>query len=941
MSRWGALVRPGGQAASPKSAGNRAVGSHGGAGCLQRHRRSGASHADPADHHNLPLPVSKTRVTSSSDSGAPPPPAGAPALVVRDIAKTYGPVKALQPASLEMVSGEVHALVGENGSGKSTLVGIVSGTVKPDLGTVEIAGRRCVKHTPWESQLCGALTVFQDGSVLPELTVAQNLYLGTPASQRPGYRRLDQWAGKKLRELGLERMSARASAGRLSPADRQLLEIARALMARPTVLMLDEATSALDPAGVDAALSMIRRQATEYGCAVLFVTHRLSEVFRVADRISVLRDGIWRGTYEADAMDAVGLVELMAGRSVNIEFPPRARPEEIGEPVVVAEQLRGPGYGPIDLTIRSGEIVGIAGADGNGQLELLHGLCATHVPAGRLEVKGAPIASYGDASSSGVALLSSDRRNESLFPTLAIRENLTVGVLGSLGRLGIISHSRETEQVQDSIDRFGIRLGSAEDAVTSLSGGNQQKVALGRVLATEPDVILTDEPTQGVDVRSRLDIYRMLRDSAQHGKAVVIVSSDAAELAGLCDRIVVISRGEITAELDGESASEERVVHAFAGAERLATSAAAASGESPQQAPPRAWRRVRELADRYQNGARLLLILALLIILGGYTATQNSSFLTTAGLYNVTLLALPLAAVAAAEFAVMFIGGIDVSVGGAMGVTVAVLSFVAQSGALIPALAIGIGTAIGVGLVIGSVNATLIERIRISPVIATIATLGILQGIGLVLRPTAAGNIAASLLSGLTKQVWFFPWALLVVAILFVVADRTLRRSGAGLRMRAVGLNPQFAFRLGVNAPRVRQVAYVLCAILAALAGLLLAGQVGVGDSTVGSPYTLVAIAAPILGGASLLGGRGTFVGCLLGALLLSLGQTLPTTLGLAEGTSYYLTGGLTLLALLIYTTGSATAVKTYVRTAARKLSTLRLRSRAAGAGKADSSALG
>lgn len=883
--------------------------------------------------------MNKIRASTSSEPEAQTASVHAAPLVVRDISKTYGPVKALQPASFAMTPGEVHALVGENGSGKSTLVGIVSGTVKLDGGEVLIGGTRCVKHTPWESQRLGALTVFQDGSVLPELTVAQNLYLGTPASGRPGYRGIERWAAERLGELGLERLPAREPTYNLSPADRQLLEIGRALMSSPNLLMLDEATSALDPAGVDAALGMMRR-ATESGCAVLFVTHRLSEVFRVADRISVLRDGIWRGTYEADAMDAEGLVELMAGRSVSIEFPERARPQEIGEPVIVAEQLRGPGYGPVDLTIRSGEIVGIAGADGNGQLELLHGICATHVPDGRLEVKGAPIASYSDAAGAGVALLSSDRRSESLFPTLAIRENLTIGVLGSLSRLGVISRSSEAAQVQQSIDRFGIRLGSAEDAVTSLSGGNQQKVALGRVLATEPDVILTDEPTQGVDVRSRLDIYRMLRESAKRGKAVVMVSSDASELAGLCDRIVVLSRGEVTAELDGPGASEEKVVHAFAGAERRAAEAAAVTEEAQPQGASRAKARAGELVRRYQNAVRLLLLVAVLVILGGYTATQNSSFLTSAGLYNVTLLALPLAAVAAAEFAVMFIGGIDVSVAGAMGVTVAVLSFVAQSGSFIPTLAIGIGVAIGVGLVIGVVNATLIERIRISPVIATIATLGILQGVGLVLRPTAAGAIAPSLLTGLTQQVWFLPWALLVVAILFVAADRTLRGSGAGLRMRAVGLNPQFAFRLGVNAPRVRQVAYVLCAILAALAGLLLAGQVGVGDSTVGNPYTLVAIAAPILGGASLLGGRGTFVGCLLGSLLLALGQTLPTTLGMAEGASYYLTGALTLLALLVYTTGAATAVKTYVRTAAKKISTVALGQRAANAGKHGPSAL-
>jgi ribose transport system ATP-binding protein len=284
------------------------------------------------------------------------------------------------------------------------------------------------------------------------------------------------------------------------------------------------------------------------------------------------------------------------------------------------------------------------------------------------------------------------------------------------------------------------------------------------------------------------------------------------------------------------------------------------------------------------------------------------------------LLALPLAAVAAAQFVAMFTGGIDVSVGATMGVTIALMSFVVTSAGVAGGLLIAIGLAVGIGLVVGTTNATLVERIRISPVIATIATLGILQGVGLLLRPKAAGTISPHLTDALTKQVWIFPLPLLVVAGLFVLADISLRSSGHGLRLRAVGLNPQFAYRLGVNAPRLRQFSYLGCAVLAALAGVLLAGQVGVGDSTVGNQYTLLAIAAPILGGASLLGGRGTFVGCLLGAVLLAMAQTLPTVLSLSDGASFLLTGGLTLLALLIYTRGASAAARTYARTAWRKL---------------------
>jgi ribose transport system ATP-binding protein len=868
------------------------------------------------------------RLSPHNDHAAQPGAAATP-LVLSEISKSYGPVKALRHASLALPAREIHALVGENGSGKSTFVGIVSGTVKPDTGTVTIAGKACRQHTPWESQKRGALTIFQDGSVVPELTVAQNLYLGTPAAQRGSYRDVEAWSAKRLSEYGLGRLPVRGRADRLSPGDRQLLEIVRALMARPTVLLLDEATSALDSAGVDLALDLMRKAADE-GCAVLFVTHRLSEVFRVADRISVLRDGAWQGTHDAGSVDSRRLVELMAGRSVDVEFPQRAESEELGEIVLSATEVAGPGYGPVDVAIRSGEIVGIAGADDNGQLELLRGLAGIGVPDGRLEADGRPIATYGDGVAAGVLLLSADRRNESLFAPLAIRENLAAGMLGKLSRLGVVSWRGERALVGESVRRFGIRMGSSEDKVTSLSGGNQQKVALGRVLATEPDVLLIHEPTLGVDVRSRMDIYRMLRDNARRGLAVVLVSSDAFELAGLCDRILVVSRGSIVAELPGAAANEESIVHAFAGAEHGAMGRAVAE----QDRHVHAGGRIRQFVQAHENPARLLLLVLLLLALGAYAQSRNSTFLSTPSLYNIFLLSVPLAAVAAAEFVVLFAGGIDVSVGAAMGVTVALMSFVVSNSSLVAGIVVSLGIALGFGFVVGAVNATLIERIRMSPVIATIATLGILEGVGLQLRPTAAGAISTHLTDALTNKLWVFPWVLLVLAALFVAADWLLRSSGHGLRVRTVGLNPQFAFRLGVNAPRLRALSYVGSGILAAAAGVLLAGQVGVGDSTVGNQYTLLAIAAPVLGGASLLGGYGSFVGCLLGAIVLALAQTLPTTLGLNDAASYLLTGALTLVALLVYSSGAAGAVRTYARTVSHKVRLFRTQTSAAPAGR-------
>ena len=843
------------------------------------------------------------------------------ALTVTRASKSYGVVQALRDVSLTIPRGEIHALVGENGSGKSTLVGIVSGTVKPDAGTTEIAGIRCTRHTPAESQRARALTVYQDGSVVQPLTVAQNLLLGTPPGRRPAYRDVDEWAAGLLSEQGLGRLDVRARAETLSPSDRQLFEIVRALLAEPAVLLLDEATSALDATGVGVALDIIRT-AAERGCAVLFVTHRLSEVFQVAHRISVLRDGASQGTFASESVDHNRLVELMAGRAVDVEFPPRATLNEVGEVVLRARAVTGAGFDADEVSIRAGEIVGIAGANDNGQLDLLRGLAAVGAPSGELyAADGKRLSSYGDSVAAGVVYLSGDRRSESLFAPLAIRENLVVGMLGDLSRLGVIDRRRERALVRDTVERLGIRLGSPEDPISSLSGGNQQKVALGRVLATHPDVLLIDEPTQGVDVRSRMDIYRILRSSARNGLAVAIVSSDAAELAGLCDRVLVVSRGAIVAEIAGEGATEDAIVHAFTGvgqdqrqqlpgAEEVAEPGLA----SHDTDAPVASRSFRGFVLAHGNAARLALLLVLMFALGGYARSQSSSFLTVPSLYNIFLLAAPLAAVAAAEFVVLFVGGIDISVGAAMGVQVVLMSFFVQNGSFVTGLLISLVVALGFGIVLGAVNASLIEVTRISPVIATIATLGILQGIGFMLRPTAGGSISLALTDALTRQVWIFPWVIVVLAVLFILADWVMRSSGHGLRLRAVGMNPQFAYRLGVNARRLRALSYIAGAVCAAFAGIVLAGQVGTGDSTVGNSYTLLAIAAPVLGGASLLGGYGTFFGCLLGAVVLALTQTLPTTLGLNDAASYLLTGGLTIVALLIYTPGTVASFRSALR---------------------------
>ena len=811
------------------------------------------------------------------------------------LSKSYGVVQALQNASLTLAPGEIHALVGENGSGKSTFVGVVSGTVKADAGAISLGGKLLDARSPRISHDAGVLTVFQDGSLIPGLTVAQNFYIGTAAALRPAYRDMAAWTTRTLSQYGLGAIPADAKTSSIAPGDRQLIEIVRAIAAQPRLLILDEATSALGADGVDSVIDLVT-QVGRSGASVLFVTHRLSEVFRVAHRISVLRDGVMRGTMLTTDTDYDGLVEVMAGTSVDVEYPTRSPIDEASPVLLEARDLAATGFGPVSLSVRAGEIVGLAGADGNGQRQLLRGLAASGEPTGSLTIEGRSIRSYGEAVKNRVLFLSGDRRKESLFQSLSIKENLTVGILRGLSTGGIISRSQQRESVDREIDEFGMKVGSPGLAVTSLSGGNQQKVALSRALATKPRVVLIEEPTQGVDVRSRMDIYRMLRTAADGGIGVVIGSSDASELAGMADRIIVMSRGAVVAEFAGIGSSEESIVGSFSVATH--TTSAARVDNAPIKTEQG---RRRHRFGGAEDFVRLAVLVGIVAAIWVGAIVVSPRFGGGQSIYNVLLLTLPLAVLAVAQFSVMLLGGIDVSVGAVVGLTVVIMSFWVVDGGVLPLLLLSLLIAVMVGVVVGGLNATLTEAVKLSPVIATIATLGIVSGAALMLRPTAGGLINSDVMTLMTKKVGVIPLPFLVIIPLLVIGDLVLWRSRFGLLVRAAGLEPGFAFRLGLNVRRIRALSYIIAAGIASIAGIMVAGQVGTGDGTVGSGYTLLAIAAPVLGGASLLGGRGSFVGCLVGALMLALAIALVPALKLSDAVSYLLIGSLTLIALLAY----------------------------------------
>jgi ribose transport system ATP-binding protein len=487
-------------------------------------------------------------------------------LSLRGVSKAFGAVQALRDVSFDCRSGEIHALVGENGSGKSTLLGIASGFLAPDHGEIEIGGRRRRRGSPAEARRFGLGIAYQTYSHVLDLSVAENLSLAAPRSVQPHYARMDEWAKARLEQFELD-LPVSAAVGRLSLAQRQLLEVVKALLATPRVLLLDEPTTALGPEEVEQLHSLVLERSRS-GVGIVYVSHRLPEVLGIANRITVLRDGVDQGTFEAASMSEESLVALMIGRPLQVAFPERDGAERPSEVLLAISGLRGDRFGPIDLNVEKGEILGIAGAEGNGQVQFLRALAGVERPTGTASCNGRELDTRSPSAAlrAGIVLLSGDRTRESLFPVLSVRANTTIQILRRLGRWGLLGRRRERRTVDGLVRRLRIRMASVEQPVQSLSGGNQQKVSLTRpFLRGDVKVILAEEPTQGVDVGARFDIYDALRAKATEGAAVIVKSSDPLELAGLCDRVVVMSRGTIVDEIRGDDLGERRIVEAIVG----------------------------------------------------------------------------------------------------------------------------------------------------------------------------------------------------------------------------------------------------------------------------------------------------------------------------------------------------------------------------------------
>jgi ribose transport system ATP-binding protein len=478
-----------------------------------------------------------------------------PAVLLRvtDLRKRFGATHALRGVQLTLRAGEVHALLGENGAGKSTLLKILAGTQRADAGTLELAGRRYAPESPQQAQALGVAYVSQEPALCPDLNVAENVLLGSLPGRfglvdRSQQRRRASAALARVLPEGAPLPDLEQRAGDLGQGDRQLLCLARALaQAECRILILDEPTSTLNSSEA-ARLFSVLRELAKSGIAVLYVSHFLEEVERIAERYTVLRDGQFVASGEIAGTTRDQLVTSMAGREVRELFPRSARSP--GDIVLDLSEIGGKKL-PVSasLTLRKGEVLGIAGLLGAGRSELLRAIFGLdEVKRGRLRVKAVSgAASPAKRLDQGVGLLSEDRKGEGLAESMTLGDNITLSKLGSLGSFGFVSPARRAAIARSFIERLGIRARGPEQLARDLSGGNQQKICFSRLLHHELDVLLLDEPTRGVDVGSRADLYRIIDELAARGNAVLMVSSYLPELLGICDRIAVMVRGRLGA----------------------------------------------------------------------------------------------------------------------------------------------------------------------------------------------------------------------------------------------------------------------------------------------------------------------------------------------------------------------------------------------------------
>jgi ABC-type sugar transport system ATPase subunit/ribose/xylose/arabinose/galactoside ABC-type transport system permease subunit len=800
-------------------------------------------------------------------------------------------VRALWDVDVALRGGEVHALIGENGAGKSTLVKILGGELAGYEGHVRVGGARRTFGSPRDAMACRIAVIPQELQLVASLSVAENISLGREPRGPGGLvdrNALERVARAALAAVGTHHIAPGILVERLEAADRQLVAIARALSLDAEYFIMDEPTASLGAAEARQLEAVIRRLAAR-GAGVLYVSHKLDEVRRLADRITVLRDGRLITTRPAAGVTESEMVRLMVGRDIARSEPAAVAPEAAEllavEQLSVADAERPGGFRlrDVSFTVRAGEIVGLAGLVGAGRTDLLLALVGglEREVRGRIRLNGTAYVPVtpAEARERGLMLLPEERKAQGIFPRLGVRENITVSALGGVSRLGWIRRGPERDVAGELMRGTNVRAASPDVPIGTLSGGNQQKALLARCLFAAPRVLLLDEPTRGIDLAAKAEIYAELRALAARGYGVVLCSSEMTEILSQCHRILVFREGRITARLEAGEASEERVLAAAAGtggqASETRTLADTGAGAPPPSEPPAPRARWRERLARYAGAFGLALVLVLSVVFSPVRGGRLV-FLDLGNLTDILRQVAEKGILAVGMTAVVISGGIDLSVGSvlAFGATLAaILLMKTGMGMLLTGLLVVVASA-GWGLL----NGVVVARWRLPAFIATLATMSAARGAARYMSGGAAiplgfgaGGAPSSVRALAAPVLPYVPAPALIFLLSALAVHLWLARTRSGRYLYAIGDNETAARLSGVRVVWHKASVYVVCAGLAGLAGLVHCAQLEQGNPNDGVAYELDAIAAAVIGGTSLSGGTGTVAGTIIGILIIGI----------------------------------------------------------------------
>jgi len=777
-----------------------------------------------------------------------------PILTINNITKRFGGVLALDDVSFEIRRGEILGLLGANGAGKSTLLKIIGGVLHSDSGELSLDEKQYHAANAKEALEHGLVSVYQELNLFLNMTVAENMFLGREPKKSNG---LIDWEKIKadtqdvLAQFGLD-IPVNVAVQNLSVAQRHLVEIVRAMNENPRILMLDEPTAALSDNQIKWLFVKIRELVTA-GTTVIYVSHRLEEIIDLCNRCVVLRDGRFSAMLDED-FDQDRIIQAMIGRTVEIEKKVDLCESE--EVVFSCHNLSEPGkLYDINFETRKGEILGIAGLMGSGRTELLRALYGVDKSEkGYFELHGKRISikNTTDAINNGLVLVSEDRKSEGLFLKELVVNNLTANIVSKHAFLGFIKRKAEANAAQETADDVRLTAGRLFDITNTLSGGNQQKVVLGKALLTGAEVLMLDEPTRGVDVGARADIYQIIQQLADEGKSIILVSSDWEELLALSDRVIVMAEGRITAELCGDEITEDNFMRH--------SSVANVAGATAESEKLGFFNNLKEKVLFAKSNAIFFGIFNLLLLIVGTLISQR--FLTPINLRNMFLQSFVYILLSMGQLFVVISGNTDLSMSATMTVAGVIGLTIANSGVgrTIP----GLTAMLLFGILIGVINGTLILVGKMNPLIATFGMSIILQGVALIITPRPLSPSPDFFKEVFRGTFLGFPLVFFIGIFLFAVISIILQHTSFGRRLFAVGENATAASWSGLRVTSTKYIAFIACSVMAVAASWYMYGRSGAAESTVNVQFTLDAIAFALIGGASFSGGKGSVAGTVL-----------------------------------------------------------------------------